>query len=159
MIHNNQLPGFSKLRKLKCRHTTYFENEVLSFLWFTILNNIVVLLLFETFMCSFFSATFPNKPSSLLKWTTDDQILCLILRTRQDWWPTNMTWQRLGYGYTRTEVINTASEYAAFFGKRPSCKPFSMRWFYNFMGRWQQQLKVVRPSNEPDVPTFYKNIV
>ena len=52
----------------------------------------------------------------------------------------------VGYGYTRAEVINLASDYAVSIGKRSIDKPFTQKWFYGYMGRWPE-LKVVRPSS------------
>lgn len=52
----------------------------------------------------------------------------------------------VGYGYTRSEVIHLASDYAVSLGKREADKPFSLQWYYDFMGRWPE-LKLVRPSS------------
>ena len=53
----------------------------------------------------------------------------------------------VGYGYACSEVINLASDYAVHLGKRARDKPFSTKWFYNFMDRWQPELRVVKPSS------------
>ena len=52
----------------------------------------------------------------------------------------------VGYGYTRSEVIHLASDYAVSLGKRAADQPFSLQWYYDFMGRWPE-LKLVRPSS------------
>ncbi|KAH3774771.1 hypothetical protein DPMN_176164 [Dreissena polymorpha] len=48
---------------------------------------------------------------------------------------------RVGYGYTRAEICTKASYFVVFLGKRRE-KPFSLKWFYGFMG-WWPELKVV----------------
>ncbi|XP_060604794.1 uncharacterized protein LOC132757505 [Ruditapes philippinarum] len=50
----------------------------------------------------------------------------------------------LGYGYTITEVIAMASNYAVCLGKRTPDKPLSTKWFNGFKDRWPD-LRVVRP--------------
>lgn len=52
----------------------------------------------------------------------------------------------VGYGYTRAEVINLASDYAISLGKRTTDHPLTKKWFYGFMDRWPE-LKVNRPSS------------
>lgn len=52
---------------------------------------------------------------------------------------------RVGYAYTRAEVVNVASEYAVCLGSRSSEKPLTLKWFYGFLGRWPE-LKVRRPK-------------
>ena len=53
----------------------------------------------------------------------------------------------VGYGYTRAEVLEMASDFAVALGKRRKTdKPFSMQWFYSFMSRWPE-LHVVKPSS------------
>lgn len=42
----------------------------------------------------------------------------------------------IGYGYTRQEVVDLASDYAADLDIRKLDKPFSLRWFYSFLKRW-----------------------
>ncbi|KAH3784517.1 hypothetical protein DPMN_162474 [Dreissena polymorpha] len=44
----------------------------------------------------------------------------------------------VGYGYTRMEVVNMASEYAVCLHKRDKEHPFSMKWFERFMKRWPE---------------------
>ncbi len=51
----------------------------------------------------------------------------------------------VGYGYTRAEVINVASEYAVLLRKREKEEPLTHRWFYGFLSRWPE-LKVQRPK-------------
>lgn len=50
-----------------------------------------------------------------------------------------------GYGYTRKEVTNMASDYAIQLHKRTKQqKPLTLKWFRGFMKRWPD-LKVVKP--------------
>ena len=42
---------------------------------------------------------------------------------------------QLGYGYSRSEVINQVSSYAVFLGKRDEEHPLSDRWYKSFMDR------------------------
>ncbi|XP_046583812.1 uncharacterized protein LOC124290995 [Haliotis rubra] len=50
----------------------------------------------------------------------------------------------IGYGYTRQETINLASDYAVNQGHRDRDRPLSLRWLYSFLGRWPE-LKVQKP--------------
>ena len=53
----------------------------------------------------------------------------------------------VGYGYTRAEILNMATDYAIHLGKRGKDeKVFSMNWFYSFIGRWPE-LRVVKSSS------------
>lgn len=52
----------------------------------------------------------------------------------------------VGYGYTRNEVINMASEYAVSHQKRDKDHPFSLKWFRDFMKRWPE-LSVTKPRS------------
>jgi len=49
-----------------------------------------------------------------------------------------------GYGYSRAEVVDMASEYAVCLGKRDAQQPLSLKWFRGFMSRWPE-LKVLKP--------------
>ena len=52
-----------------------------------------------------------------------------------------------GYGYTRSEILNMATDYAVHLGKRAhDNKVFSMNWFYGFISRWPE-LRVIKPSS------------
>ena len=51
----------------------------------------------------------------------------------------------VGYAYTRTEIVNIASEYAVCLKKREQEHPLTLKWFYNFLQRWPE-LKVRRPN-------------
>ena len=53
---------------------------------------------------------------------------------------------QLGYGYSRSEVINQASSYAVFLGKRDEEHPLCDRWYRSFMDRWPE-LKKVKPRS------------
>ena len=44
----------------------------------------------------------------------------------------------LGYGYSRSEVIDQASNYAVSLGKRDKDHPLSDRWFRGFLHRWPE---------------------
>ena len=50
----------------------------------------------------------------------------------------------LGYGNTRQEVVDIASEYAYAIGVRPKDKPLTLNWFVKFAGRWPE-ISVVKP--------------
>ena len=49
-----------------------------------------------------------------------------------------------GYGYSRAEVVDMATEYAVCLGKRDKEHPLSLKWFRGFMSRWPE-LKVLKP--------------
>ncbi|XP_048238250.1 MFS-type transporter clz9-like [Haliotis rufescens] len=51
---------------------------------------------------------------------------------------------KIGYGYTRQETINLASDYAVHLGYRDRSHPLSLRWLYSFIDRWPE-LKVQKP--------------
>ncbi|KAJ8314032.1 hypothetical protein KUTeg_008593 [Tegillarca granosa] len=48
----------------------------------------------------------------------------------------------LGYGYTRQEVTDLASDYALQLGKRQN--PFTLNWFEGFRNRWET-IRVLKP--------------
>ena len=50
----------------------------------------------------------------------------------------------LGYGYTRQEVVDIASDFAVQLKKSTVDNLFSMRWFYSFLNRWPE-LHVIKP--------------
>lgn len=52
----------------------------------------------------------------------------------------------LGYGYTASEVVNMASNYAIHLGKRDEAHVFSYKWFRCFMKRWPE-LNVTKPRS------------
>ncbi|XP_041369513.1 uncharacterized protein LOC121383507 [Gigantopelta aegis] len=53
----------------------------------------------------------------------------------------------VGFGYTRTEVLNIATDLAVHLGKREKGeKTFSLQWFYGFMKRWPE-LRVQKPRS------------
>ncbi|KAH3865691.1 hypothetical protein DPMN_028733 [Dreissena polymorpha] len=72
-----------------------------------------------------------------------------------------------GYGYSRAEVVDMASEYAIFLGKRDKEHPFTLKWFRLFMKRWQE-LKVLKPrgleiqrakaTNKESVSVYYTEL-
>lgn len=49
-----------------------------------------------------------------------------------------------GYGYSRQECVDIASDYATQLGKRTKDKPFTMKWMRGFLKRWPE-LKVLKP--------------
>ncbi|XP_062582670.1 uncharacterized protein LOC134244417 [Saccostrea cucullata] len=51
-----------------------------------------------------------------------------------------------GYGYTRQEVVDLASDYAVQNGIRDKQHPFSLKWFRGFVSRWPE-LKVLKPRS------------
>lgn len=53
---------------------------------------------------------------------------------------------QLGYGYSRSELDDQASNYAVFLGKRDQEHPLSDRWYRSFMDRWPE-LKRVKPRS------------
>jgi len=48
-----------------------------------------------------------------------------------------------GYGYTRQEVADIASDYAVHLQKRTKDSPFTIRWFRGFIKRWPE-LRVLK---------------
>ena len=72
-----------------------------------------------------------------------------------------------GYGYSRSEVVDMASNYAVALGKRDRDHPFSLMWIHNFMTRWPD-LKVRKPrslelarakaTSEEAVSTYFKEL-
>ena len=53
---------------------------------------------------------------------------------------------RAGYGYSRSEVVNIASDYAVSLGLRDGDHPLTLMRFHNFIGRWPE-LKVQKPRS------------
>ncbi|CAC5413063.1 unnamed protein product [Mytilus coruscus] len=49
-----------------------------------------------------------------------------------------------GYGYSRSETIMMASDFAVYLQKRPKEKPLTNQWYYNFIGRWSEEIKLVK---------------
>ena len=52
----------------------------------------------------------------------------------------------IGYGLTRTEVVNLATDYAISLHLREKGKELTMKWYNNFIKRWPE-LHTVKPSN------------
>ncbi|XP_053388230.1 uncharacterized protein LOC128551405 [Mercenaria mercenaria] len=50
-----------------------------------------------------------------------------------------------GYGYTRQECVDIASDFAVQLGKRRKDKPLTMKWMRGFLKRWPE-LKVLKPK-------------
>ena len=64
-----------------------------------------------------------------------------------------------GYGYSRSEVVDTAFEYAVSLGKRDRYNPVSFRWYSGFMSRWPE-LNILKPrglKNQRDKATSMEN--
>ena len=53
---------------------------------------------------------------------------------------------KYGYGYTRQEVVDIASDFAVQLGKPTSSYPFTLRWFRTFLKRWPE-LRVLKPRS------------
>ena len=53
---------------------------------------------------------------------------------------------KLGYGYSRQEVVDVASDYAFELGKRSKDQPLTLNWFVKFVGRWPE-LRVLKPRS------------
>lgn len=72
-----------------------------------------------------------------------------------------------GYGYTRQECVDIASDYAVHLGKRTMDKPFTMKWMRGFLKRWPE-LKVLKPrglehvrakmASKETVAEYFKNL-
>ncbi|KAJ8313688.1 hypothetical protein KUTeg_008249 [Tegillarca granosa] len=56
------------------------------------------------------------------------------------------TMAELGYGYSRLEALNLASDYSVYLGIRTQDKPLSLQWLYSFLQRWPS-LKIIKPRN------------
>ena len=57
-----------------------------------------------------------------------------------------------GYGYSRQECVDIASDYAIHLGKRSVDKPFTIKWMHGFLKRWPE-LKVLKPRELEDLRT------
>lgn len=44
----------------------------------------------------------------------------------------------LGYGFTISEVVDKATNYAVYLGKRSKDKPLSIKWYKGFRDRWPE---------------------
>jgi len=53
---------------------------------------------------------------------------------------------RVGYGYTITDCQHIAYDYAVSIGKEVRKEKLSQGWIYAFLGRWNEELKVVKPQ-------------
>ena len=56
------------------------------------------------------------------------------------------TMAEIGYGYSRQETINIASDFAHHLGLCDKSHRLSLQWLYNFLGRWPE-LKVKKPRS------------
>lgn len=54
------------------------------------------------------------------------------------------TMAELGYGYSRSEVVDQATNFAVYLQKRDKNHPLSDRWYRGFMARWPE-MKLVKP--------------
>ncbi|CAC5411721.1 unnamed protein product [Mytilus coruscus] len=50
-----------------------------------------------------------------------------------------------GYGYSRSETIMMASDFVVYLQKRPKEIPLTNQWYYNFMSRRSEEIKLVKP--------------
>jgi len=72
-----------------------------------------------------------------------------------------------GYGYTRQECVNLASDFAVQLSKRGKHQPVSMKWLRGFLKRWPE-LKVLKPkgleyarakmASQPIVTSYFANL-
>jgi hypothetical protein len=51
----------------------------------------------------------------------------------------------LGYGYTRREVVDIATDFAQVLQKMDRRGPLTLRWYQCFMSRWENDIKLVKP--------------
>lgn len=56
------------------------------------------------------------------------------------------TMAEVGYGYSRQETINLASDYAVHVGIKQKAQTLGFDWFYGFMSRWPN-LKLNKPRS------------
>ena len=54
---------------------------------------------------------------------------------------------QLGYGYTRSEMVDIANDYVKILGKRNKDNPLTLWWYQTFMTRWDNELKPVKPRS------------
>ena len=73
----------------------------------------------------------------------------------------------VGFGYSRQETLNLASDFSFFLGLRDRQCPLSFDWFYSFMTRWpdlkimkQKDLEVARakPADEIVVTNYFEEL-
>ena len=57
------------------------------------------------------------------------------------------TMAEIGYGYSRQETINIASDFAHLLGLCDKSHCLSLQWLYNFLGRWPE-LKVKKKAKK-----------
>ena len=75
---------------------------------------------------------------------------------------------RVGYGYTITDCQHIAYDYAVSIGKEVRAKEkVSQGWIYAFLGRWKEELKVVKPQkltlaraqcNQGNIDNYFKDL-
>lgn len=73
-----------------------------------------------------------------------------------------------GYGYTRSEAVEMASEYAVCLNKKTHDHLLSFQWYTNFMSRWPE-LRILKPrglqiqrakaTTVDVVSSYYKELV
>ena len=61
-----------------------------------------------------------------------------------------------GYGYTRQEVVDIATQYANILGKRSRDNPMSLKWMRGFLNRWPE-LRVLNPRSKGQIHNFSNN--
>ena len=77
------------------------------------------------------------------------------------------TMASFGYGYSRQECVNIASDYAVVLGKRSKDSPLTMKWMRGFLSRWPE-IRVLKPrslehvrakmASETVVCNYFKNL-
>ncbi|KAL4226892.1 hypothetical protein ACF0H5_014870 [Mactra antiquata] len=72
-----------------------------------------------------------------------------------------------GYGYSRSEVVEIATEYAVCLNKRTRDQPLSFQWYTNFMSRWPElnilkplglQIQRAKATTEECVSNYYQDL-
>ena len=56
------------------------------------------------------------------------------------------TMASFGYGYSRQECVDIASDYAVVLGKRSKDTPLTMKWMRGFLSRWPE-IRVLKPRS------------
>lgn len=74
---------------------------------------------------------------------------------------------KIGYGYTQVEVTRQASDFAIELGRRDATKPFSTKWYINYVARYSEENRVktfTLPQQkrlckrEECISTYYNNL-
>ncbi|CAC5380590.1 unnamed protein product [Mytilus coruscus] len=67
--------------------------------------------------------------------------------------------------YTRSEVVDLATDYAVYMELREKTKPFTLNWFYSFMGRWPELktikargLAISRAKSQENINSYFQEL-